>query len=83
MKKFLHHLFKHGQQYYLKENIVFRKKKQNNKFLIFIKILILFCFFLSDEVINFLQKDYEYLQIFLSTNIIQEQIKVFFFQNKL
>jgi len=33
-----------------------------------------FFFFSSDEMINFLQKDYEYLQTFLSTNIGDEQI---------
>lgn len=30
------------------------------------------CFF-SDDVINFLQKDYEYLQLFLSTNICDQE----------
>jgi len=31
-------------------------------------------FFFSDEIINFLQKDYEYLQRFLSLNICDQEI---------
>ncbi len=31
-------------------------------------------FFFSDEIINFLQKDYEYLQTFLSINICDQEI---------
>jgi len=30
-------------------------------------------FFFSDDIINFLQKDYEYLQSFLSINICDQQ----------
>lgn len=68
MRIFSYHLFKHIQRFYWKENIVLRKQRKKSS-----QIIRLFSYF-SNEMTNFLEKDYEYLQTFLSTNITDQKL---------